>query len=66
MEKEILDAIKLQDEKLDEIYKSVEKSRKYILYISIATVAIFVLPLIGLLFAIPSFISSYSSLLGGF
>ena len=66
MEKEILDAIKLQDEKINEIYKSVEKTRKYILYISIASIAIFVLPLIGLLFAIPSFISSYSSLLGGF
>ena len=64
MENETLDLVRKQDEKIDAIYKSVEKTRKYILIVTIATVVVFVLPLIGLMFAIPSFISSYSDLLG--
>ena len=51
--------------KIDAIYVSVEKTRKYFLWTLIITVALFILPLIGLLFAIPAFISSYTSLTGG-
>jgi len=64
MENEILELIKKQDEKIDAIYKSVEKTRKYILIVTIATIVAFVLPLIGLLFVIPSFIGTYADLLG--
>jgi len=64
MENETLDLVRKQDEKIDAIYKSVEKTRKYILVVTIATIVAFVLPLVGLLFVIPSFISSYSDLLG--
>lgn len=45
--------------KVDAIYISVEKTRKYFLWTMIITVALFVLPLIGLLFAIPAFINNY-------
>ena len=51
--------------KLDEIYISVEKTRKYIMWTGIITAAIIILPLIGLLFVIPSFISNYTEALNG-
>jgi len=44
--------------KIDEMYVSVEKLRKYFLWTGIITVALIVLPLIGLLFALPSFFSA--------
>jgi len=47
------------DKKIDAIYKSVEKTRKYFLWTLIISVALFVLPLIGLMFAIPSFLQNY-------
>lgn len=50
--------------KIDAVYKSVEQTRKYFLAMLIATGVAFVLPLIGLLFAIPSFLSTYSALGG--
>lgn len=61
METEIKQLIEAQQLKIDEIYKSVEKTRKYLWWTMIATIAFFVLPLIGLMFVVPSFISSYSS-----
>ncbi len=54
-----------QGQKIDAIYKSVEKTRKYFLWIMWITVIAFVIPLIGLAFAIPSFISTYSGILSG-
>lgn len=51
------------EKKIDAIYVSVEKTRKYILWTMIITVVVLVLPLIGLMFAIPSFIASYASLM---
>ena len=47
------------EKKIDAIYISVEKTRKYFLWTMIITVALFVLPLIGLAFAIPSFMTNY-------
>ena len=49
--------------KIDRIYISVEKTRSYLKWTLIITVVLFILPLIGLLFAIPTFLKSYSSLL---
>lgn len=65
MENEILDLIKKQDEKIEAIYKSVEKTRKYILIVTIATIVAFVLPLIGIMFVVPSLINSYTEVLTG-
>lgn len=64
MEQEILNKLNEQDEKINAIYESVEKTRKYILIVTIATIVAFVLPLVGLLFIIPSFISNYANMLG--
>ena len=47
--------------KVEMIYQSVEKTRKYMLWTGIITVALIVLPAIGLLFAIPSFIGQINS-----
>lgn len=50
------------EQKIDAIYKTTEKTRKYFLWTLIVTLALVVLPAIGLVFAIPSFISTYSQL----
>ncbi|MCX6790171.1 MAG: hypothetical protein NTV60_01440 [Candidatus Kaiserbacteria bacterium] len=51
--------------KADRAYEASEKVRKYLFWTGVVTIALVVLPLIGLAFAIPSFISSYTSTLGG-
>ena len=50
------------ERKIDAIYESTEKTRKYFLWTLIGTLIAFVLPLVGLVFAIPSFLATYSSL----
>jgi hypothetical protein len=57
MEKEILIRLEEQEKQLKEIYKSVEKTRKYFLWTLIITVVAILLPLIGLVFIIPWFLS---------
>lgn len=61
MDSEIKNKLTEQDVKLDAIFKSVEKTRKYFLIIMWVTLAAVVLPLVGLVFAIPSFLETYSS-----
>lgn len=62
MEQDILKKLEQQDKKLEAIYRSVEKTRRYLLWTLIITVAVFVFPLIGLLFVIPSFLKLYSNM----
>lgn len=54
------------EQKIDAIYVSVEKTRKYFFWTMVITIALVVLPAIGLVFAIPSFINSYPAELNGF
>ena len=61
MENEIKEILKSQDEKINAIYVSVEKTRKYFLWIFWITIIMVVLPIIGLVFAIPAFLKSYMS-----
>lgn len=65
MENEIENKLKEQGEKIDAIYKSVEKTRKYFLVIIWITVIAFVLPLIAMIFVVPSFMNSYMGSLDG-
>ena len=51
--------------KIDAIYISVEKTRKYFMWTLIISVALFVLPLIGLVIAIPAFMNNYVGSLQG-
>ncbi len=62
MEQDILQKLDAQEKKIDEVYRSVERMRKYFLWTLVVTVAVIVLPLIGLVFAIPQFLSLYNSL----
>ena len=47
--------------KLDAVYVSVEKTRRYIQWALIATVLALVLPLIAALFIVPAFVTQYST-----
>jgi len=55
--------------KADAAYHAAEKARKYLFWTGVVTIAFIVIPLVGLLFVIPSFINTYtttySSLLNG-
>jgi len=61
-EQEILNKIAEQDKKIEEMSKYITKVKKYIMIFVIVSVVAFVLPLIGLLFAIPSFLNTYQDL----
>jgi len=63
MDQEIKNKLDEQEAKLNAIYESVEKMRKYFLIAVWVTVLAIVLPLIGLLFAIPSFLKTYTSII---
>ncbi|MSU56421.1 MAG: hypothetical protein EXS51_03930 [Candidatus Taylorbacteria bacterium] len=64
-EEEIKQKLALLEQKIDAVYVSAEKTRKYFLAVIIVSVVTFVLPLIGLAFAIPSFLKTLNSF-GGF
>ncbi len=56
----IQEQLEMQQQALAQIYKSVEKTRKYFLYSMIGTIVTFVLPLIAFLFALPRIINVYT------
>ena len=60
MDPEIQKKFEEQDRKLEQIFLSVEKMRRYFLWTLIISIAVIVLPLIGLLIVIPQFLSLYS------
>ena len=55
---EILKKLAELEAKVDAVYKSAEKTRKYFLWTLIISVVLFVLPLIALIFVIPSFLNA--------
>jgi type IV secretory pathway component VirB8 len=59
MEQDMLKKLSELDTKIDAVYKSVEKTRKYFLTIIWVTIALTVLPIIGLIFVLPSFFYKY-------
>jgi type IV secretory pathway component VirB8 len=60
MEPEIpADRLAMLEEKIDKIYKSVEKTRKYFFWTMVISIVVVVLPAIGLVFVIPFFLNSY-------
>ena len=54
-----LDAL---EQRINAVYTSAEKTRKYFLTIIVISVVAFVLPLIGIVFAVPSLLSTYSEI----
>ena len=65
MEQDVQKKLEEQNAKLDAILTSVEKTRRYFLVIMWIMIIAVVLPSIGLIFAIPSFINTYTSSLEG-
>ena len=65
MEQEILNKLEAQEAKIEAIWQSVEKTRKYFLFTMIASLLMFILPIIGLIIIIPIFLSNLSSSMEG-
>lgn len=63
MDDELREHIQSLEKKIDDFQRSINALRKIFLWTLIVTVILFVLPLVGLLFAIPQFLSNYSNLL---
>ena len=61
MDNETMKKLSDLEKKIDAIYVSTEKTRKYFQWTMIITVVMFVLPVIGLIIVIPVFISNYTS-----
>ena len=57
-----LDAL---EAKIDKAYHASEMVRKYLFWTGVITIALIVIPAIGLAFAIPAFLSSYTTTLNG-
>ena len=62
MEEDVRQRLEGIERKIDAVYASCEKKRKYFLAVLLITVIAFVLPLIGLMFVVRLFLSTYSSL----
>ena len=63
MQPDISTQLKALEEKVDKMYISVEKTRKYIFWTVIITLVFILLPLIAIPFAIGPLLSSYSQAL---
>lgn len=61
MEPNMEERLQLLEQKVDDIWVSVEKTRKYLLITAWVTIAVIVLPLIGLMFAIPAMIDTLTT-----
>jgi len=55
--------IEVLEKKMDDLKRSIDGLRKVFLWTLIITVVLFILPLIGLIFAIPKLLSTYGSML---
>jgi hypothetical protein len=60
MDPELQQRLTTLEQKIDATFASAEKTRKYFKWTLIITLVVTILPLIGLLFAIPAFISSFT------
>jgi len=60
MDQELRDKLDAQVKKIDVMYKSVERLRKYFMWTLIIAVITVVLPVIGLVFVIPYFLHTLS------
>jgi len=60
---DILDTkIEELEKKIEKLQSSIDKLNKIFFWTLVITVLLFVLPMIGLLFAIPQFLSTYTNL----
>ncbi len=64
MEKDIQDLLEKQEQMLQQIYKSVENTRKIIFWTGITTLATFIIPLIVIIIIFPYIISTFTHEIG--
>lgn len=64
MEQEILNRLQAQEDLLQKVYISTEKTRKYFMWTLIVSVAVILLPLVGLMFVVPAFLSTIGAAYG--
>ncbi|MFM2414367.1 MAG: hypothetical protein RI911_60 [Candidatus Parcubacteria bacterium] len=64
MEEELKNTLIRLEQKIDKVYVSAEKTRRYLLTMLIVTVVTLVLPLFGLMLIVPSFMGTYNSYQG--
>lgn len=62
MDDELRQRLDQLEKKVDAAYSASEKVRKYLFWTGVVTIALVVLPAIGLVFAIPSFMSTYGNI----
>ena len=55
--------IEVLEKKIDQLQRTIDGVRKIFLWTLILSLVLFVLPLIGLLFVVPQFLSTYSGIL---
>lgn len=65
MENELLQKIEAQEAKIDAIYTSVEKTRRYFVVTLWITVIMVILPLLGLIIVVPMFVDSLTANMEG-
>lgn len=63
-DRELRETLARLEQKLDATRRAAEDTRRYFLWLTIAAVVSFLLPLLGLLFAVPAFLSTYAGLSG--
>jgi type II secretory pathway component PulF len=64
MEDDLKEQLKAQQEFMEKIYRSAEKTRKYFMWTLITSLVVFIIPLIIMMFVLPSFINTYMGELG--
>ena len=50
--------------KADKAYHAAETARKYLFWTGVVSIALVLIPLLGLMFAVPQFIDTYTTTLG--
>ena len=60
MDQETLGKLEALEKKIDAIYSSVEKTRKYFLLTLIITIVMILLPILGFIVVVPIFLSSFN------
>ena len=61
MDQDISQKLDEQSKKLDAIEKSVKKIKSYLFWTVMASIILFVVPLIGIIIILPKFLNIYSS-----
>jgi hypothetical protein len=62
MEDQIMQKLEELERKIDENKITVDKMRRYFMWTLIISAVVIILPIFGLLFAIPQFLSSYGDI----